>query len=40
MAFASRHEFEQEWWRLFALLVDEQGNPLSVQWNFLRFAQD
>ncbi len=38
--FASRPEFEQEWWRLYALLEDEQGNPLSVQWNFLRLAQD
>lgn len=38
--FASRPEFEQEWWKLYALLEDEQGNPFSVQWNFLRLAQD
>lgn len=38
--FASHPEFEQEWWKLYALLEDEQGNPFSVQWNFLRLAQD
>ncbi|MEF2509286.1 lipocalin-like domain-containing protein [Vibrio mimicus] len=38
--FTSRPEFEQEWWKLYAWLEDEQGNKFSVQWNFLRLAQD
>ncbi|WP_278182446.1 lipocalin-like domain-containing protein [Vibrio misgurnus] len=38
--FFSRPEFAQEWWMLYALLEDEQGKSLSVQWNFLRLAQD
>lgn len=38
--FASRPEFQQEWWKLYAWLKDENGNALSVQWNFLRMAQD
>ncbi|MGL6170296.1 MAG: lipocalin-like domain-containing protein, partial [Vibrio sp.] len=36
--FFSRPEFAQEWWTLYALLEDEQGKSLSVQWNFLRLA--
>ncbi|PAR33653.1 lipocalin-like domain-containing protein [Vibrio metoecus] len=38
--FASRPEFQQEWWRFYAWLEDESGNTFSVQWNFLRLAQD
>ncbi|MGL4828096.1 MAG: lipocalin-like domain-containing protein, partial [Vibrio sp.] len=38
--FSSHLEFEQEWWTLYAWLEDEQGNDYSVQWHFLRLAQD
>ncbi|MGR5412460.1 lipocalin-like domain-containing protein [Vibrio astriarenae] len=30
--------FRHEWWYLTANLIDEQGNPLGIQWTQFRFA--
>ncbi|MCV5888612.1 hypothetical protein OFN71_35930, partial [Escherichia coli] len=42
LTFPADHQahlnFRHEWWYLTANLIDEEGNPLGVQWTQFRFA--